>query len=137
MKRFKYLLVVLGIVLSALLVGCNGNKITVGKYYAENNTESYIEILKNDEIVFVNIDFAPLEESLNTCGSSLSVVDVANKLSQPQKYDYYQSSSINGYDFTIQVLLDENTEYGEICLTLRWSKEKAIMCLDAVYSLNN
>lgn len=134
MKRLRYLTIVIGVIIAALSVGCNGDGITVGKYYAESGTDSYIEILENDKIVFVNIDFSELEESLNVSGSSLSVVEVAEKLGTPQKYDHYKGSTIEGYDFTLQVPIDKNTPNGELCLTLRWSKENTLLCLNTVYT---
>lgn len=136
MKRLRYLTIVIVAFIAALSVGCNGDGITVGKYYAERGTDSYIEILENEKILFVNIDFSELEESLNVSGSSLSVAEVAEKLGSPQKYDHYKGSTIDGYDFTLQVLIDKNTPRGELCLTLRWSKENTILCLGAIYSRN-
>ena len=135
MKKLKYLAIIACIFITALFVGCTENKITIGKYYTENNTESYIEILEDDKILFVNVDFSKIEDALQINGSSLSVDDVAEKLSRPQKYDYYKGSSIDGYDYTLQVLLDGNEEDGGLCLTLRWSKENILLCLDITYTL--
>ncbi len=134
-KYFLLLLVTCSIIASILFTGCADIKITVGKYYTENDTESYIEILEDDKILFKNVDFSQLEEVLQINKSPLSVDDVADKLSQPQKYDYYKGSDIEGYDYTIQVLFDGTEEDGGMCLTLRWSKENTLWCLDNAYSL--
>ena len=114
--------------LSVVLCGCANDKIAIGKYYVENNTESYIEILEDNQIVFVNVDFA---------GSSMTVAEIAEKLSKPQEYEYYKGSSIEGYDYTLQVLFNGNKQDGGICLTLRWSKSKTLRCLNNVYALAN
>ena len=114
--------------LSVVLCGCANDKIAIGKYYVENNTESYIEILEDNQIVFVNVDFS---------GSSMTVAEIAEKLSKPQEYEYYKGSSIEGYDYTLQVLFNGNKQDGGICLTLRWSKSKTLRCLNNVYALAN
>lgn len=121
--------------LSVVLCGCANEKIAIGKYYVENNTESYIEILEDNQIVFVNVDFSGIQ--LDAAGSSMTVAEIAEKLSQPQEYEYYKGSSIEGYDYTLQVLFDGNKQDGGICLTLRWSKSKTLWCLNNVYVLAN
>lgn len=135
MKKCKYLVIIACILITALFVGCTENKITVGKYYTGNNTGSYIEILEDDKILFVNVDFSQLEGSLQVNNSSLSVDDVAEKLSQPQKYDYNKGSSIEGYYYTLHVLLDGTEEDGGLSLILRWSKENILLCLGNTYAL--
>ena len=121
--------------LSVVLCGCTNDKIAIGKYYVENNTESYIEILTDNKIIFANVDFSELK--LEAAGSSMTVAEVAEKLSQPQEYEYYKDSSIEGYDYTLQVLFDGNKQDGGISLTLHWSKSKTLWCLDNVYVLAN
>ncbi|MCM1440321.1 MAG: hypothetical protein NC131_14125 [Roseburia sp.] len=126
------------IILSTVtLCGCAANKIAVGKYYSENNVESYIEILEDNQILFVNVDFSELDETLKAFGSPLTVADVAEKLSQPQKYESIKGSNIEGYNYYIFVLYDGTEKDGGLALTLHRSKSNTILCFGEIYSLQN
>ncbi len=58
MNKFKWLGVIcFTIITLSTLVGCNTHKeIFVGKYYADDSNDSYIEIFKDKKAVFINTD---------------------------------------------------------------------------------
>ena len=87
MKKFKWLGVVCFAIVLTLcaLVGCAKNKtVTVGKYYAEGSTESYIEILEDNKAMFVNVDLSGAQEVHDANGENIDVIEL---MSSPVPYD--------------------------------------------------
>lgn len=87
MKKFKWLGVVCCAVILTLcaLVGCAKDKtVTVGKYYAEGSTESYIEILEDNKALFVNVDLSGAQEGHDANGEN---IDVTQLMSGPVPYE--------------------------------------------------
>lgn len=69
-KLISTMLVVLTLFTSGILLAACPNDVSkaempVGKYYAYNNDDSYVEILSEQKVRFVNVDFTYVEESIN------------------------------------------------------------------------
>ena len=68
-KTFLGLLLISALILCGLFfVSCGDDyskaEMCVGKYYAENNADSYVEILSGQYIRFVNIDFTYIQDGI-------------------------------------------------------------------------
>ena len=73
------------------VTGCVGNdELSLGKYYAENNAESYIEVLTDYQLRFINVDFSDFENSIHNDCPDLDV-NIAELFGErPQKYKFLQ-----------------------------------------------
>lgn len=77
-KIFISLLVSIVLILSFALSACANKKISVGKYYAEGNTESYIEIFEDETALFVNVDLSEAQEGHDSLGEDINVVELTS-----------------------------------------------------------
>ena len=77
-KIFISLLVSIVLILSFALSACANKKIAVGKYYAEGNTESYIEIFEDETALFVNVDLSEAQEGHDSLGEDINVVELTS-----------------------------------------------------------
>jgi len=140
----NFLLIILALLGSSFLVSCNSKKLLLGKYYANNNTESYIEVLQDDKILFVNIDFTSwnisMEEEIPPETFGLEYYDLAKKFDGlPQDYDILQDSAGEGYDFIMHVeaYSNEDDTFGNSLLIYYSKSNKTLSCLDIIYTLKN
>ena len=85
MKKLKWFVIAcVAIIISVCaLSGCINKKVAVGKYYADGNTESYIEILKDRKALFVNIDFSDIQAEHDKYGENINLSEI---LSEPVPY---------------------------------------------------
>ena len=93
MKKFRYLFAItFVVVLSAVaFASCAKKKIAVGKYYAENNSESYIEIMEDDYMLFVNIDMSDSQELHDSLNEDINVAEI---LKSPIPYEILERDYI-------------------------------------------
>lgn len=75
MKKLKQLSIAcLAIIISVCaLAGCANKKVAAGKYCAEGNTESYIEIFDNNTAKFINIDLSEAQQVHENNGDNIDV----------------------------------------------------------------
>lgn len=66
------------LILSFALSACANKKIAVGKYYAEGNAESYIEIFEDETALFVNVDLSEAQEGHDSLGEDINVVELTS-----------------------------------------------------------
>lgn len=80
MKKFKYLPTILFTVIFSIIAfaGCNNKKVVVGKYYAEGNAESYIEIFEDETALFVNVDLSEAQDRHDSLGDGINVIELTS-----------------------------------------------------------
>lgn len=138
MKLRKFLIALLVASLTAVFIiaGCAPTKIPAGKYVAEDNPESYIEVLEDNKVKFVNVDFTKFEEANFDSPLYDNTQEVADIFGDnPQDYVFFEGSSREGYDHHIYIEVFGNEDEG-IGFSIHWSQsENKIYCLGVIYKL--
>jgi len=136
MKIKKFLIVLLFACFSAALfvASCAPTEIRAGKYCAEGNEESYIEVYDNETLLFVNVDFSQIENDaiFKQLNGDINISELFGN--KPQKY-YFSGVKDDEHEGCYWIIVDV-TEYSGI--NLFWSDKDNSLKLgdvDIIYKL--
>ncbi len=112
------------------LAGCAPTEIVSGRYCAESNNESYIEVYDDRTMLFVNVDFSAIE-------NDESFINVAGEINIAEKFDGKpQSYSELFYDQEEDIYFCYITVTESMSFFVKWSeRDNSLIFNYIVYKL--
>ena len=125
----KISLSIISIILLFAFTSCKvKNDVEIGKYYLENTNETYIEIVSETEIAFVNVEFPEVEAGLLEVFGELNVAEMLDST-----YDFIVKSS----HIYVEILgMELDGEPYPMALRLSYSKKDKVLSIsDQIFIL--
>ena len=128
-RKFLIALVVASLFAVIALAGCAPTKIPAGKYCAEGNLESYIEVFDDRTMLFVNIDFSEVENDDGVI-ASVGHINIEKIFDgKPQEYsELFYDEDLGLYHCYVTIT-------DGIALFIEWSDKDNCLIFDTEYKL--